>query len=121
MEEGVVINGEAINDTRYADDTLLIADTPQEIQMVAKRNCGGWEEYGLKLNASKTKYMIISKETNPQDTGLHANNTAIKRVQRITNLGCNMYETWNHSEEVKTKIALARGAFTRNGISALQA
>lgn len=111
--DGIKVNGVVINNIRYADDTLLVADTPDGLQRLLNRVAEAGLEYGLKLNGAKTKYMIISKDTNPNDTGLYSNNTAIERVQRVTYLGCNMNENWDHSAEIKIRIALARDAFRK--------
>jgi len=45
----------------YADDTVLLSDSIEELQQLLHRVNQTSEEYGLNLNVNKTKYMVISK------------------------------------------------------------
>lgn len=59
------MNGETINNIRYADDTVIIANNNEELQRIVQNIHSASEEYGLSLNTSKTKWMIISKSQHP--------------------------------------------------------
>ena len=50
---------------RYADDALLITNTLNGLQQLLNRTTVVSEEFGLKLNVAKTKYMVIRKNTIP--------------------------------------------------------
>ena len=60
-----MFNGVSVNNIRYADDTLLIPNTLKGLQQLLNRTTVVSEEYGLKLNVAKTKYMVIRKNTIP--------------------------------------------------------
>ena len=48
---------EYINNLRYADDTILIAESEEEIKSLLMKVKGESEKVGLKLNIQKTKIM----------------------------------------------------------------
>lgn len=112
LTEGIKVNGEAINNIRYADDTILIADSLQGLQLLIDKVVTISEEYGLKLNVRKTKYMVISKTKN-QRTILWADNQVVQRVSKFTYLGCTLNEEWDHSQEIKCRIEKARAVFVK--------
>ena len=53
-QAGIKIARKNINNLRYADDTILMAESEEEILMKAKEES---EKIGLKLNIQKTKIM----------------------------------------------------------------
>ena len=110
-EDGIAVNGQYINNIRYADDTVLLADSAEGLQRVLDNVVKACNEYGLKLNCKKTKIMIISKNTiNAQFT---VDDTPLERVEKICYLGCNISDTWDHSYEIRTRIEKARSSFGR--------
>ena len=113
QEEGIVLNGVSVNNIRYADDTLLIANTLKGLQQLLNRTTVVSEEYGLKLNVAKTKYMVIKKNTIPNVDRLYINNSPLETVQKIKYLGSTVNEKWDHSAEIRQRIEIARGAFQR--------
>ena len=48
--EGIRIGGININDIRYVDDTALMEDTEEKLQMLVDSLNEGCERYGLKIN-----------------------------------------------------------------------
>ena len=90
IEDGVVINGEIINNLRYADDTVLIADTAEGLQRLIDRVETACNRYGMKINCKKTHILNISKKVigNLQFT---ANNVALTMAETVTYLGWNYY------------------------------
>ena len=56
---GVKMNGENINNIRYADDTVLIADSEENLQSLLDITIEKSEEMGLTLNVKKTECMVI--------------------------------------------------------------
>lgn len=112
LSEGISINGEHINNIRYADDTILLADTLEGMRTMLELLAQHGSEYGLNLNASKTKYMIISK-SNHDNQQLVINNKKIQRVNHITYLGCLLNDDWDHSREIRQRIEKARSVFLR--------
>ena len=62
QHEGVKVGGHNINNLRYADDTVLIADSEEKLQNILSTVTFESENKGLQLNAKKTECMAISKQ-----------------------------------------------------------
>ena len=60
---GVRVGGNNINNLRYADDTVLIADSEENLQNILTTVTVESENKGLQLNAKKTECMVISKQS----------------------------------------------------------
>ena len=54
-QAGIKIAGRNINNLRYADDTILMAESKEELKMMKVKEES--ERVGLKLNIQKTKIM----------------------------------------------------------------
>ena len=101
-----------INNLRYADDTVLLAGTHEDLQTLINKMVTVSEEYGLSLNISKTKYMLITKTT--QDIRrIYVKNQPIERVREYKYLGTTINESNDSSQEIRIRIEQARSTFTR--------
>ena len=58
-----------INNLRYADDTILTAESKEELKSLLMKVQEGSEKVGLKLNFQKTKIMASSPITSWQIDG----------------------------------------------------
>ena len=58
-QAGIKIAGRNINNLRYADDTILMAEVEEELKSLLKVKEES-EKAGLKLNIEKTKIMASS-------------------------------------------------------------
>ena len=58
-----------INNTRYADDTTLMAESEEELKSLLMRVKEEREKVGLKLNIQKMKIMASSPITSWQTNG----------------------------------------------------
>ena len=56
-QAGIKIGGRNINNPRYADDTILMAESKEELKNLLMRVKEESEKDGLKLNIQKTKIM----------------------------------------------------------------
>ena len=56
-QAGIKIAGRNINNLRYADDTILIAESKEELKSLLMKVKEESEKIGLKLNIQKTKIM----------------------------------------------------------------
>jgi len=59
IEDGIKVNGECLNNIRYADDTVIFINDIVGLQYLMDRVVEVSERYGLILNIKKTKFMII--------------------------------------------------------------
>ena len=56
-QAGIEIAGRNINNLRYADDTILMAEIEEELKSLLMKVKVESEKVGLKLNIQKTKIM----------------------------------------------------------------
>ena len=56
-QAGIKIAGRNINNLRYADDTILMAESKEELKRLLMKVKEESEKVGLKLNIQKTKIM----------------------------------------------------------------
>ena len=59
-QAGIKIAGRNISDIRYADDTILMAESKEELKSILMKVKEESEKHGLKLNIQKTKIMASS-------------------------------------------------------------
>ena len=116
--EGIKIGGKNFNNVRYADDTVLIADSEDKLQRIVERVNAAGEAMGLKINRSKTECMVISKGGAPT-CNISVGNEPIQQVNKFKYLGSTITEDSRCESEIKERIGIARSAFIkmRNVIS----
>jgi len=105
---GVVINGRNINNIRYADDTVLIAETEKDLQNILNKVIEVSESLGLSLNTKKTYSMTVSKKNSPPTCNLTANEIDIERVK--SSLGSFLTSDGKSDCEIKRRIGLSKEA-----------
>jgi len=116
VEMGIRVNGVWINNVRYADDTVLIADNIHDLQQLVNVVGEQSESMGLNINTKKTKFMIISRNLNTfENASITFNAMAIERVDKFKYLGTWLCEDWTSDKEVKCRIEQARQAFSKLG------
>ena len=62
-QSGIKIYAKNISNLRYADDTILVAESEEELKSLLMRVKEEGEKVGLKLNIQKTKIMASSPIT----------------------------------------------------------
>ena len=68
-QAGIKIAGRNINNLRYADDTILMAESKKELKSLLMKVKQESENVGLKLNIQKTKIMTSGPITSWQIHG----------------------------------------------------
>ena len=109
---GIKINGETINNIRYADDTVILASSLEDLQTLLGKINATSVKYGLNLNTPKTTYMTISKNALPPMV-LTLDRETIERVKRYTYLGSMVNSNWHQSVEVRYRIEKERTVFNK--------
>lgn len=108
---GVSVGGRKINNLRYADDTLIITSSVEEMEFIMQRLQETSTEFGLKLNPNKTTVMIVDRQNNNQP---HVGNIAgFKVVNKYLYLGSLIDNSGSCEGEIRRRIALARTAVTK--------
>ena len=108
--EGIKINVETINNIRYADNTVILASSLEDLQTFLEKLNATSIKYRLNLNTLKKKYMTISKNALPPMV-LTLDQETIEQVERYTYLGSMVNSNWDQSVEVRCRIKKAKTVF----------
>ena len=103
-QAGIKIAGRNINNLRYADDPILMAESEEEQKSLLMKVKEESEEVGLKLNIQKTKIMASSPITSWQIDG--------ETVADFIFLGSKITADGDCSHEIKRCLLLARKVMT---------
>ena len=109
-QAGIKIARRNINNLRYADDTILMAESKEELKNLLMKVKEESEKLGLKLNMQKTKIMASGPITSWQIDG-----EIMETVRDFIFLGSKITadSDWNH--EIKRCLLLGRKAMTNLG------
>ena len=102
-----------MNNIRYADDTVLIAETEKDLQHILDKVIKESGSLGLALNAKKTYSMTVSKKQIPPKCTLTASGIEIKHVENFNYLGSFLTSDGKSDCEIKRRIALSKEAFSK--------
>ncbi|GFN79349.1 retrovirus-related pol polyprotein line-1 [Plakobranchus ocellatus] len=80
---GLKINGENLSNLRYADDTVLKAESGKQLQKLLDTVVLESERMGLSLNVKKTQCMVISKTSSNPKCNLVSKGEKIKQVTKF--------------------------------------
>ena len=78
-QAGLKIAGRNINNLRYADDTILMSESEEELKSLDESERIGWKSW-LKVHIQKTKIMVSGAITSLQKDG--------ETVETVTGLFC---------------------------------
>ena len=104
---GIKIAGRNINNLRYTDDTILIAESEEKLKRLLMKVKEESEKAGLKLNLQKTKIMASSPITSWQIDG-----ETMERVTDFIFLGSKITADGDCSHEFKRRLFLGGKAMT---------
>ena len=100
-QAGIKIAGRNINNLRYVDDTILMAESEEELKNLLIKVKEGSEKIGLKLNIQKTKIMASSSITSWQIDG-----KTMGTVRDFIFLGSKITADGDCSHEIKDTCSL---------------
>ena len=111
--DGITIGGKNINNLRYADDTVLVADTPEKLQILVNQVNEKGKEYDMKINAKKTKTILFCKTTSSRKFNIAIDGTPTEQVDQLIYLGQLITEDGKSEKEISRRISRARGVFSK--------
>ena len=104
---GIMIARRNINNLRYADDTILMADSEEELKSLLMKGKEESEKSGLKLNIQKTKIMASGPITSWQIDG-----ETMETVSDFILGGSKISADGDCSHEIKRHLLLERKTMT---------
>ena len=102
-QAGIKIAGRNINHLRYADDTILMAESEEELKSLLMKVKEESEKVGLKLNIQKTEIMASGLITSWQIDG-----ETVETVSDFIFLGSKITADGNCSHETKRHLLLGK-------------
>ena len=106
-QAGIKIAGRNIDNLRYAEDTILMAESKEELKSLLMKVKEESEKVGLKFNIQTTKIMASGPITSWQIDG-----ETMKTVMDFTFLGSKMTADDDGSREIKRHLLLGGKAMT---------
>ena len=111
--KGVIVGGFNINNLRYADDIVLIADSREKLQEMVDTIHMHSEAKGLSINLKKTECMTISKKNNPPACLIRIGTHEIRQVESFIYLGTLINQDGRCDNEILRRIAMAKDAYSK--------
>ena len=99
-QAGIKIAGRNINNLRYADGTILMAEREEKLKSLLMKVKDESENVGLQLNIQKTKIMATGPITSWQIDG--------ETVVGFIFLGSKITADGDYSHEIKRRLVLGR-------------
>ena len=111
--KGVTIGGTRINNIRFADDTVLLADSEENLQNMMSKVKEVGKLYNMKMNAKKTKPMVISRNENKPKVNIKVDGTAVEQVGSFNYLGQTVSDDGRcvHVDEIKKRMGFTKTTF----------
>ena len=106
-QAGIKISGRNINNLRYADDTILMAESEEELKSILMKVKEESEKVGLKLNIQETKIMASCPITSWEIDGV-----IVETVLDFIFLGSKITADGDCSHEIKRHLLLGRKVMT---------
>ena len=107
MLSWIKIAGKNINNLRYADDTIFMAESKEELKSLLMKLKEESGKAGLKLNIKKTKIM-----TSCPITSWHIDGETMETVTDFIFLGSKITADGECTHEIKRHLLLGRKAMT---------
>ena len=107
-QAGIKIAGRNINNLRYADDTILTAESEEELKSLLMKVKEESEKFGLKLNIQKTKIMTSGPITSWEIDG-----ETVETVSDVIFWGSKITADGDCSHEIKRHLLLGRKVMTK--------
>ena len=106
-QAGIKIAGTNINNLRYADDTILMAESEEELKSLLMKVQEESEKVGLKINIQKTKILASGPITSWQ-----IDRETKETVSDFISLGSKIPVDGDCSHEIKRRLLLGRKSVT---------
>ena len=106
-QAGIKIAGRDINNVRYADDTILMAESEEELESLLMKVKEESEKVGLKLNIQKIKIMVSGPIPSWQIGG-----ETVETVSDFILGGSKITADGDCSHEIKRRLLLGRKVMT---------
>ena len=101
-----------VNNLRYADDTVNIADDPQNLQEIVNKVKAESSRAGLDMNVKKTKTMVISRRPGEKKLEITVDGVILEMVDIFKYLGTLIKDNGKIESELEARTKLAKSQFS---------
>ena len=110
--DGVKVGGVNINNLRYVDDALVIAESLEQLQALMEVLKDESLEKGLEINIKKTETMVISKKKEVPECKVVLDGKELKQVKSFKYLGSTITEDGKCRNDIIKRIHIAKSNFS---------
>ena len=110
--DGFRIGGTVVNNLRYADDTVIIAESREQLQRLINVVVAKSEEKGLHLNSAKSFAMVFSKASQIPTCNINVHGKILEQVHSFVYLRSKFTSDARCEKEIRRRIGIAKSAFT---------
>ena len=110
--DGVKVGGVNINNLRYVDDALVIAESLEQLQALMNVLNEESVERGLNINIKKTESMLVTKKREVPECKITVDGKEIKQVKSFKYLGSTITEDGKCKSDITKRINIARSNFS---------
>ncbi|GFO13981.1 endonuclease-reverse transcriptase [Plakobranchus ocellatus] len=111
---GIKVGGQNINNLRYADDTVLIAENKEDLQKLLNIVEEESRKKGLELNSKKTEVMVISRKQESPKCDIFINKVNLKQTEKFKYLGTIISNDGKTNREISARTAHAKINFSKD-------
>ena len=111
--KGVTIGGTQLNNLRYADDTVLLGNSEENLQNMMNNVNEVGKLYNMKMNAKKTKAMVISRNESKPKVHIEVDGTAVEQVGSFNYLSQTVSDDGRCVGEIKERIGITKTIFSK--------
>ena len=111
--EGMILNGYNINNIRYADGMVLVADSEEKLQRLLNVLNEESVRKGLKINKSKTEIMVILRADRNPRVNIRIEDNLVKQVDRFNYFGSLINKDGRCEDEIRKRINKAKYVFNK--------
>ena len=112
--EGFSVGGVNINNLRYADDTIIIADSEQKLQNLMDVIVDESGNKGLDINKEKSYVVFgISKKAENPNCSIRVKGDVLKQNQEFKYLGSWVTSDGKSDKEIRHRIGMAKRAYRK--------
>ena len=101
-----------INNLRYAEDTVIIAESENQLQQLMETVVEESEATGLFLNTAKSFTMVFSKSEVRHTCKITFHGNTLEQVDRFVYLASQFMSDGRCEQDVRQRIAIVQSSFT---------
>ncbi|KAJ0183432.1 hypothetical protein K1T71_001408 [Dendrolimus kikuchii] len=106
MDVGVRMSDLVVSTLLYADDAVLLAESPSELQTLVTMMKDDCQARGLHLNAKKTKVMVFEREETRTNARIMVDDVMLEQVNEFVYLGCAFSRDGRYTADIERRVNL---------------